>query len=346
MDVKLACPAELRVVQASFESPNQRGHTVIKPGDGNLPGHYVSVPIVAAVGDWGLPLEIAFEPKEADITQVRMGLLVDGNLVMSDADLSSFITTRSAGRLNFANAVMPPMPTQAFRGKTSFVVELTGTLDGETRTSEAIAGRVTFESSAAFVPLFLAEDHLGSGRRYGQAAGKPEAGRDSWATIQTIEWLKASHYRFNDISALHVAQTSSGRSVLDHRGHSDGTQVDLRYADGNGGYADQLGGANHGAHIRAMLDAAAAAQAAGNGGAEAFGPSIAWVKANRAMLEQASSGARKMHAGDLWMARALLDGQFPDGSPIPGLTPWTSKPERLKFTEAHFNHWHISLKPN
>ena len=66
--------------------------------------------------------------------------------------------------------------------------------------------------------------------------------RGSWATDSTIQWLTANAFRFDDISSLHIAQLSSGRSVLDHAGHNDGVQLDIRYADGLGGYSEALGG--------------------------------------------------------------------------------------------------------
>jgi len=299
---------------------------------------------VTAVDSWGIPLDVTFEPKHAQITGVRMGLVVDGEPIMSNVDLSAAIASRSDGQLHFSDVVVPRIPATASQGKVGLVVELAGTVDGRTATSDAADGVISFNGSDTFVPLFLAGDELGTGRRYGQAAGEEDPGGDSWATFKTINWLKSNGYRFNDVSALHVAQTASGRSVLDHAGHSDGAQLDLRYADGSGGYADELGGMNQGSHIKSMLDAAAA-QAASGGNGPSTARAIAWVKANRAMLESESGAARKLHAGDGWMQAALLDGNFPNGMPIPGLGPWTTKPQRLTFAPSHYHHWHISLKP-
>jgi len=44
MEVKLTCTPDLKVVSANLGSPNSKGHHVIKPGKGNVPGHYISIP--------------------------------------------------------------------------------------------------------------------------------------------------------------------------------------------------------------------------------------------------------------------------------------------------------------
>ncbi|WP_236610648.1 hypothetical protein, partial [Verminephrobacter aporrectodeae] len=113
-----------------------------------------------------------------------------------------------------------------------------------------------------FTPLYLAGDVAKlSGRRFGPR----DDGGDSWATRGTIKWLlendlqySGHRYRFNDISSQHVAQTRDGRSIMDHAGHSDGRQIDMRYADGQGGYSDALGGQGKGEHIKQLINAAAA----------------------------------------------------------------------------------------
>jgi hypothetical protein len=158
------------------------------------------------------------------------------------------------------------------------------------------------------------------------------------------------------VSALHIAQLANGRSVLGHAGHSDGSQLDLRYADGAGGFTDQLGGAAEGSHIRDMLMTAAAAevQAGGTAPKPQLARAIAWITANRALLESESANARRLYAGQNWIQLALRDGSFPNGQPIPtlnadnttqqpGIGAWTSQPANLRYVPAHLHHWHISL---
>jgi hypothetical protein len=348
--VKLTCPNALKVTTASFKSPNINGNPVIKPISGNLPGNYISLPIANDVNNWGIPLDLQYEPKEAQITKVRIGVVVNGVTKMSDTDVSSMITTKSAGKLSFANLIIPRMPVIPFAGKTSVLIELTGTKDGQTLTSKPEDGPIKFGGLTSYVPLFVAGDQMDASRRYG---GAVDAGLDSWATYNTIQWLLTKLYRFNDISGLHIAQTSTGRSILDHAGHSDGTQMDLRYSDGSGGYTEQLGGNADGSFIKSMLVAAAAEVAAAAATKPNLVKALAWIDANRTMLETESSAARKMHAGPSWMKLALYNGKFPNGvlipgqdatgAPIAGPGTWTSKPTNLSFVEPHLHHWHISL---
>jgi hypothetical protein len=352
---KLSCTQELKVTGASFDSPNAKGYAVLKPLTGNLPGNYISLPITTAVADWGLPLAVQYEPKEATITKVRVGVMVDGSPVMADTDLVGSITSQSAGKLTFANLVMPRIPNAMFAGKTNVLIELTGTVSAEVLTSKPEDGQITFDGKTTFVPLFLAGDALGEARRYGQSPPL-DAGLDSWSTFNTVAWLQSKLYRFNDVSGLHIAQdVSTQRSVLDHTGHSDGTQIDLRYADGSGGYTETLGGSSNGSFIQAMLNAAAAEVTAGGTGAKPnLTKAIAWIQANRSMLESESANARKLHAGPSWMKLALADGKLPNGVLVPGIAadgalvagmgPWTTKPANLSFVAPHLHHWHISLK--
>lgn len=357
LTVKPACPRELRVHQATLTSPNERAYPVIAPLNtvANLPGHYLSIPIDEAVTDWGLPLTITYEPKDAVITGVRLGLMVDGAPLMSPLEQAGSISQRKPGRLTLANAVIPPFRLWVFPGKTNLLVELTGTVDGVHQTSKAEDGRIRFRNELNFVPLFLAGALIGPARRYGVDAAHPEPGRDSWATYRMLGWLEYTGYRFNDISGLHVAQTPAGRSILDHSGHSDGTQVDLRYADGSGGFTDALGGQEDGRFIQALLTAAAAeAATAGAAPRPKLVTALAWIQANRAMFEAQAHRARKMHAGPAWMKLALFDARFPNGTPIPTLTAagalgpplgvWTTKPPNLSFVDPHLHHWHMSLR--
>jgi hypothetical protein len=362
MDVALTCNQALRVTKATFTSPNKNGNPVISPIVGNLAGHYVSVPINTAVQDWGLPLSLEFEPKEAVITSAKVGVVVGGAEKMSDVDVFGQITSNQPGKLSFADLVIPRMPVTVFGGKTNVVIQLTGTLNGQSVKTEPLDGQIKFGNDATYVPLFLAGDVLPAARRYGVHT---EPGKDSWATANAITWLQSKAYRFDDISGLHIAQIPAGDSILQHKGHNDGTQIDMRYSDGSGGYTDPLGGAVGGATIKKMLDDAAKEAAAEAAAAAAAGntprtplpmPNLvkanAWITANRAMLAGEASGARKLHAGPSWMKLALYDAKFPNKTPIPqisangtltaSLGAWTSKPENLTFIAPHLHHWHIS----
>jgi outer membrane usher protein FimD/PapC len=119
----------------------------------------------------------------------------------------------------------------------------------------------------------------------------------------------------------------------------------MRYADGQGGYTETLGGAVEGSGIKAMLNAAAAEVAQGG---TASKPSLEkarqWIAANRAMLEAAAPSARRIWVGDSWLKAALFEGKFPNGTQIPGVSSWTTKPDSVGFTGGHLNHWHISLR--
>jgi hypothetical protein len=206
------------------------------------------------------------------------------------------------------------------------------------QTTSPADGAISFKSERTFVPLFLIGDQLPDSRRYGAR----DQGGDSWGTYNTLQWLTGRSYRFDDISGLHVPQTASGRSALGHAGHSDGTQMDMRYADGSGGFSETLGGANNGTAIRNLLNEAQAEL--GSTVTPKLDLAKAWISANRTMMATEASSARKIHAGLAWIKLALCDGKFPDQTNIPGVGVWTSKPSIVSFVESHLHHWHLSRK--
>jgi len=177
-----------------------------------------------------------------------------------------------------------------------------------------------------------------------QRYGVRDSGGDSWATAVATDWLGSRAYRFDDISGLHVAQTADGRSALDHAGHSDGMQIDMRYADGANGFTDQLGGASDGAYIKQLLNAAASEVATAATDTPNLTQALAWIVANRSMMEREAYYARNIYAGPSWMKLALYNGQFPKGTTIPGAGVWTTKPPIVSFVAPHLHHWHISLR--
>lgn len=188
----------------------------------------------------------------------------------------------------------------------------------------------------------LANDESGlGGRRYGSR----DAGGDSWATRQTITWLQSRAYRFDDTSGQHVTQTSTGRSILGHSGHSDGQQIDMRYADGQGGYSETLGGAGNGAGIQQLINAARQEVASNAAQKPQLAALQAWIAANRGNMETeaADPNTRHIYVGPQFIKLALIDGKF-SGSPtlaIPGMQAW-NKPAVVQVATDHLHHWHLS----
>ncbi len=340
LSVSTTCAPKLTVTQATFTTPNTKGYQIIRPiGNGNLVHNFVSIPLGAAQNEWGIPLTVQYEPKDAKITSAKLGVMVNGAPVLAGEDIFSQVTTKAPGKLTFKNLVVPRFPGAPFAGKTQVLVELTGEIEGDEVTSEASEGAVQFGSQKIFVPLFLAGEPLPD-RRYGAR----DAGGDSWVTYNTLQWLSGRAYRFDDVTGLHAPQTASGQSALQHSGHSDGTQIDMRYSDGQGGFTEQLGGANTGAAILAMLNAAAAeVQTGGAGPKPNLDRAKAWITANRSMVELEAPGARKVYVGPSWMKLALFDGKFPSQTVIPDVGSWTSKPANVSFVQPHLHHWHASL---
>lgn len=357
IDVALQCATSLRVTDARITSPNASGFEVVTPlGHGNNAGRYVSIPTQSAQTAqtaWGFGLDVKYEPTDVEIKSARIGLQTASGIVFASADVLAQTSRIEPGHLVFASLALPRFDAVPFSGKSNLVVELHGMQDGKSVVSNPSSDpSVSFNGEHAFTPLFLADDRYGA-RRYGVR----DPGGDSWATFDTIEWLGTSAYRFDDISALHVAQFAHdtacggdlrvrGDSVLCHHGHSDGAQVDLRYSDGSGGYTDALGGEASGAAIKSLLQAASAevdAQAAVHPKLDA---ALAWIRANRAMIASEAPGARSIYVGPQWMKLALLSGRFPDQRSIPGAGEWSNKPAVVGFVMPHLHHWHIGRKSN
>ena len=200
-----------------------------------------------------------------------------------------------------------------------------------------------FKGSTAYIPLYLANNEAAlAARRYGTR----DAGGDSWATRLAIAWLAGKAYRFDDISGQHVTQTAAGDSILGHRGHSDGQQIDLRYADGAGGYTDALGGQNNGAAIHQLILDAKAEVVANPAQKPKLAALQAWIAANRTMLAlgAAPASTRVIYIGPSFVKLALVDGRFSaaPADKIPGAGAW-SKPIKVHIEAGHLSHWHISL---
>ncbi|WP_265298502.1 hypothetical protein [Verminephrobacter eiseniae] len=365
VELTLACKG-LSVSSARFLSPNANAHPILNPirTGANLPGPYLSIQQSDALpfGPYRLiqrsgsgashtiPLEITYKPADAKITEVHIGISPDGGDPAFAADnlLGQAHTTDTPGKIKFPRLSLPTFAGSMVNGMLAVTVRITGTV-GDTpaiSSDPAEGGKVEFDGATAFTPLYLAADVASlSGRRYGSR----DAGGDSWATQRTINWLSNKPYRFDDISGKHVTQTANGRSILGHEGHSDGQQIDMRYADGRGGFGDALGGQGNGAQIKKLIDDAAA-EVAGNAVQKPKLSALqAWIAANRALLdrEAAHASTRVIYIGDAFIKLALVDAKFPPGAsaastPIPGVTAWTP-PENVHPVPRHLSHWHISI---
>lgn len=346
VELSLGCVG-LKVSSAKFTSPNANGNPILNPINANsLPGPYLSIQQSAPDATHTVPLEIKFTPSDAKITEVNIGVSANGaNPTFTADNLLSQPHVASAGRIKFSRLSLPAFPGGMSNGKVAVTVRIKGTVEGTEATSDpAEGGQVNFQGTTAFTPLYLAGAQGGlSGRRYNQPS---DVGGDSWATKQTIDLLTGKPYRFDDISGMHVTQTATGRSILDHSGHSDGQQIDLRYADGSGGYTDTLGGIGNGSHIQALINAAAAEVAANAANKPQLATLQAWITANRAMLdaEAALGTTRRIYIGNSFIKRALVDGKFSAAanSSIPGIQPW-AKPAIVQPVNGHLHHWHLSV---
>lgn len=346
VELSLVCKG-LKVTQASFSSPNKAARPVLQPIKltGNLPGPYVSVSQGEATGTHTLPLELHYTPAAATITEVNIGMSSGGgDPAFSTENLLSQANTKSAGKVTFPSLVLPAFAGAKLDKKAVVTLRLKGRIDNADASSDpAEGGQVEFKGSTAYIPLYLANNEAAlAARRYGTR----DAGGDSWATRLAIAWLAGKAYRFDDISGQHVTQTAAGDSILGHRGHSDGQQIDLRYADGAGGYTDALGGQNNGAAIHQLILDAKAEVAANPAQKPKLAALLAWIAANRAMLAQeaAPASTRVIYIGPSFVKLALVDGRFSaaPADKIPGAGAW-SKPIKVHIEAGHLSHWHISL---
>ncbi|MBY0241508.1 MAG: hypothetical protein K2X55_19570, partial [Burkholderiaceae bacterium] len=303
----------LKVTTAKFLSPNKDAHPILQPVQlqGNLSGPYLSTQLTGADATHTVPLEIQFSPAEAKITEVHISISPSGgNPQFSSTNLMGQEHALTSGKIKFNGVTLPAFAGAKTSGKLAVTVRIKGTLeDTEVESDPQEGGQVSLNSDTAFTPLYLAHNESGLGaRRYGTR----DAGGDSWATQQTITWLQLRAYRFDDVSAMHVAQTSTGQSVLQYSGHSDGQQIDLRYADGQGGYSDSLGGAGNGAAIETMFNAARQEVVSNAASKPQLARLQAWIAANRALLdaEAPAASTRVVYIGPSFIKLALVDGKF------------------------------------
>lgn len=346
VEITLTC-AGLKVTAAKFTSPNQDGHPILQPIriSGNLQGPYISVSKSASDATHTVPLEIQYSPIDAEITEVNIGLLSDASEPTFATDnFLGQVNVQTPGKIQFPAISLPAFSGLQSSGKIVISIRIKGRVeDVEVTSDPSEGGQVAFNGETAFIPLYLAGNESGlASRRYGAR----DAGGDSWATSQVTAWLASKAYRFDDISAQHITQTAAGRSILEHSGHSDGQQIDMRYADGQGGYSDALGGQSNGASIQQLINEAAAEVANNSPQKPKLALLTAWIAANRALLdtEAAETGTRVIYIGPTFIKLALVDGKFSAAAAaaIPGVGSWT-KPAKVHIDAAHLSHWHLSM---
>lgn len=250
--VETGCNDQIEISNASFNTTNKKGYNILNPvnhdhiGRPNYPGAYISIPQTGNPKAWGIPLAIDYKPTDAVIKDVK--LVATGKFGEASASIFDQKKSIKKGSITFEDLSIPENIIETeFNGNINFKIEAQGEINGIKKTSGRFPISIIGSTETEFTPLFFAGKLFGNERRYGQ--GKADEGGDSWATWKTIRWLQGNQYRFNDISASHIAQKSNGRSVLSHTGHSDGAQLDLRYADGKGGFSEKMGGVTDGSHI-------------------------------------------------------------------------------------------------
>lgn len=313
-------------------------------GDGNINGQYLSLPISGQLpASFAIPSVIKFTPEHAIPTEVELFVRSPkGVLSIGKSYLQQGVVGKNG--IAFKSLTLGAAPHVPTSDAVELVAALTATVDGELITSKPIPITID-EKYSVFTPTYLAESlsNYSPNHRYGT---HNESGGDSWGTNSMLSWLTGTSYRYNDLSAANVGQTATEeRSVLDHSGHSDGRQVDVRYADGSGGFTDKLGGDSKGTWINALASAAKAEVDGGVTPTPNLDKLRNWIRDNRDVIDKEcdSQGTRRVYVGNSFIYSLLNGGVFPGTSvAIPGVGTWTTKSSKVKPQEAHLDHWHIN----
>jgi hypothetical protein len=357
IEVVVGC-ADLNVSSAVFGSLAKNGYQVLWSNPGH--GGFISIPRKNVPSNWGVPLTVHFTPESAKITGAKLSLFHQGNIVAQRT--IPLPATIGKGVVEFQDMIMPSFPMDATSDLVSFNIQLQGVVGGQPASSDGEFPNISRQNQYAFQPLFLAGlgtdegDLSGTTHRYGchtPVTGVPEcasnAGFDSWSQAYLIDWLRSSNlngapFRFDDTSALHAARKPNGRSALDHATHYVGMSADLRYADGQGGFSDQLGGAGNGQHILQMLKDAQQEVVDNTQQKPNLTALKNWLTANRGLFDNVTSDdrVRQVYVGPGWMMDMLVKGQFPNKQAIPGAGAWP-KPAILSPAAKHESHWHVDL---
>jgi hypothetical protein len=349
----LGCGDGLVISEFTAQSKGSDSNPLLKPKnfvddahtmDGNLNGQYLALPIsVKLPASFGLPSTLKFQPADATLTQVDLLLRSDAG----DTDLgTTYLTqgTLSSGQIKFSALNLEPLAHSPIAGPVQLLAVVHGTLaNGKPAVSEPLALKLDGKFNA-FTPLYLASERSNyqADHRFGTHT---ESGNDAWSTASMFDWAFNHLLKYNDLSAGNIKQTATGRSVLDHAGHSDGQQADLRYWDGAGGFTDQLGGAESGRYISELAVASLAEQVAHASPAPKTAQLVAWIEQNRTQLETytALSEVRRVYVGNAFITQLLIQGKYPSAptTAVPGIAAW-AKPAKVLPQASHLDHWHVN----
>ena len=130
------CDDMLRVTVANMKSPNVKGFHTNRPLNSQKKGGpYLSVPLMSAVTDWGMPVDMKFEPADTQLKKARIGLLRGDILHMSDVDVLDKGYLVGKGHFRFKDLIIPVFGIERFNGTAQLVMELTGEREGKKLTS-------------------------------------------------------------------------------------------------------------------------------------------------------------------------------------------------------------------
>lgn len=333
--------------------PRKSVDNVITP-DGNLSGQYFSMPISARLPtSYGFPSTIEYSPKDAKISKIELFQRTNEGDISLGSDYLSQANTSKEGEIKFANLLINPTTLQPSNSRVQIIAKLTGTINDVEKVSST--ENLKIDSFDSFTPLYLTSElaNYSATRRYGSR----DAGGDSWGTKAMLDWLSGTTLVYDDLSAGHIAQTATNRSVLDHSGHSDGSQADLRYWNNLGTHTPPYNGQGNGALTGDILNLSTAAFTEFNNVSLAQRPSleilISWINNNRTNLNTYASlnSTRRAYIGDGYIASLLVNGKFagtniniPFGSNNAGAVGvWTNRSNKIRVLDvAHRNHWHIN----
>lgn len=362
--VSLSCEDEIAVTEARFSRLNERDYWVVQgpPEASNRLGSSttlsISLPDSGSAGEaaaWGIPLRIRYTPEAAELTGLRFGFVRNsGQVQLIDQNLLDQAERTAPGVLTVPSFRPPAFASYPWSDRTvGLMVVLDARVGDRTIRSASTQPNIALNGNFRFRPL-LSRTVL-SNRRYGAR----DPGGDAWSAAAMTSWLNGRpRLVFDDISGLHVAQFSrtatcggttrrAGAAVLCHAGHTNGHQVDLRYADGAGGFAPPLNGERSGAAILTLIANARADVLAGRTGTDSLTRLVAWIGENRTVIGQAASdtAVKEIYVADKQMGAALIQGTFLTGPAIPGVTPWPNVSPKIRAIAGHQHHWHVSLVP-
>ncbi len=324
---------------------------MIEPSNtrGNIAGQYLSVPIKKQLPrNFGIPSEMKFLPGDAVPKEVELFIKSkNGQVSLGKQYLNTEGVVISPGGIKFPALALSASSYEPSPDKVELLAQLTAEVNGKIQMSKPVP-IVVDRYHSIFTPLYLA-DSMPSYTQSGRYGTHDEPGEDSWGTHGVLDWLIKTQYRYNDLSAANIGQDADNgfRSVLNHAGHSDGQQVDVRYADGAGGFTEQLGGAGQGDAIAKLAQAAKQEVDTKASPSPNVDKLTAWIKENRTIInaEAASAQTRAIFIGNSFIQTLLISGNFPNTkTPVPGIEKWADRSTKISVEPGHLDHWHISRR--